>query len=77
MYLTWEDMMICYSRVKFLNKNGTEWQRKKAKEEGLIEGKIYDVDNTYVGDWETYLILFGIHGIHNSVMFEGVKGSEI
>ncbi|WP_110933782.1 hypothetical protein [Paenibacillus bouchesdurhonensis] len=61
-------------RVRFLNKNGHDWEPERAREIGLVEGEIYTVERTDVGGWHTDVYLQEIPGYHfNSVMFENHK----
>ena len=70
--------MICYSKVKFLGKNGHEKEREKALR--LLEiSKEYIVESIVIGNYKTDIYLNGPWDDegYNSVMFEGVEGSEI
>ncbi|WP_025682511.1 hypothetical protein [Paenibacillus maysiensis] len=72
------DEGVCYMniyaekghKVVFLNKNGHEQQRIRAREKGLIEGRVYTVEQTEVSGWSTgvYLAEVPNYGF-NSVMF--------
>ena len=66
-------------KVRFLNRNGHDWQLKEAAEI-MNEGQIYTVDHTDVHGWSTDLYLQEFPGRNfNSVMFEDADkpGSEM
>lgn len=59
--------------VKFLNKNGTDWDRQYANKH-LKEGEILTVDNVYVGNFNSDVEFKEHPGIRfNTVMFEDVN----
>lgn len=72
------DTMDIYSdsgtKVKFMNRNGTEHDRNYAIDNGLWTTEVYTVDYTEVGSWcsEVFLKEFPSKGF-NTVMFKEVK----
>lgn len=59
-------------RVKFIGKNGMDWELKQAK--FILEtGAIYRVEAIYIRDWKTEIALYGKPYLFNSVMFEPVE----
>jgi hypothetical protein len=71
--------MVCYSRVKFLNKNGYDYQRRNALRDGILKDFEYPISKIVIDDFYTtlYITVRGKEIPVNAVMFEGVKGSEI
>lgn len=61
-------------KVRFLNKNGYDWEPKNAIDKGLVKGGIYTVQSVEVGGWMSYVTLkeFPLRS-YNTVMFEDVK----
>ncbi|MEK3873685.1 MULTISPECIES: hypothetical protein [unclassified Paenibacillus] len=61
-------------KVRFLNKNGHDWEPEKARESGLVEGVVYTVEKTEVGGFHTDVYLQEFPGKpFNSVLFEDFK----
>ena len=65
------DKPICACRVKYLGKNGTDYDKTFA-DKRLKVGNIYEVYRIYIENWKTRLYLRGIPDDFNSVMFEPV-----
>jgi len=68
--------MICYSKVKFLGKNGRDNELSEAKRFFKV-GKSYFVREVRIHNWHTEVLFMGVAGAFNSVMFDGIKGSEV
>ena len=69
--------MVVYGRLKFEGVHGSNWDREKAKVCGFIPGETYITETICVEDYKTRVSVRGIGGTHNSVMFEGIPGSEV
>lgn len=64
------------SKVRFLNKNGYEFERNKAAE-FLVEGQVYTVDRVEIHNWHTDVWLKEVPGFRfNSVHFDDVLDIE-
>jgi hypothetical protein len=60
-------------KVRFLNKNGHEYQPRYAREAGLVEGELYTVAKEDVGRTLSTYELVEFPGKHfNTVMFDEV-----
>lgn len=70
--------MICATKVRFLGKNGTADDLQFAMKR-LEVGKEYPVATIHISDFHTDLVIYTgeQYDEFNSVMFEGVEGSEI
>lgn len=72
-----EEIMSIHSKtgtkVRYLDYNGTDYDREQAKASGLVKGEIYTVMFTEVGSWSSEVILEEVPGGHNTVMFSEVK----
>lgn len=75
---------ICCARVRFLGKNGHDWELEEAKKI-LTVGEVYEVSRIHIGDFSSKIWLRDCYNDFesnpaygfNSVMFEGVEGSEL
>lgn len=62
---------FCCCCVKFLGKNGYDYELREAKKK-ITVGKEYYVSTITIDKWKTTINLYGISGDFNSVMFEPV-----
>ena len=56
--------------LTFLNYNGYECDREYSKRAGLVEGEQYALHHVDVGSWSSTVVLVGVKGEFNSVMFK-------
>ena len=56
--------------VKFLGKNGHDWQSEFAIKDGLIIGQHYEVTDIDMGQSFTTINIKSFRNVYNSVMFE-------
>ena len=59
--------------------NGWDYDKKTAKEAGLVVGEKYELHDASVGGWQTAIYLEGFYDVFNSVQFEFVDelGNEV